>query len=107
MINHAASEYIVGDKPNISFLLQHMVFYRKYRPQTLEQLIGQTIVRDTLLKAFQSGKLTHAYLFCGPRGVGKTSTARLLAKLVNCETSVIPAKAGISVESAENGSPIG
>ena len=85
-----------------------MVFYRKYRPQTLEQLIGQQVVRDTLLKAFQSGKLSHAYLFCGPRGVGKTSTARLLAKLVNCESSsVIPAKAGIQAENSPNGSPIG
>ncbi len=63
-----------------------MVFYRKYRPQTLEQLIGQSVVSDTLVKAFQGGKLSHAYLFCGPRGVGKTSTARLLAKLINCET---------------------
>lgn len=62
-----------------------MVFYRKYRPQTLEELLGQQVVKDTLLKAFQQNKLAHAYLFCGPRGVGKTSTARLLAKLVNCE----------------------
>ncbi len=62
-----------------------MVFYRKYRPQTLDELLGQQVVKDTLFKAFQAGKLAHAYLFCGPRGVGKTSTARLLAKLVNCE----------------------
>ena len=63
-----------------------MVFYRKYRPQNFEELIGQEHVKNTLLSAFQSGKLAHAYLFCGPRGSGKTSTARILAKIVNCES---------------------
>ncbi len=62
-----------------------MVFYRKYRPQNFEQLIGQDHVKKTLLNAFSLGKLGHAYLFVGPRGSGKTSTARILAKLVNCE----------------------
>jgi DNA polymerase III subunit gamma/tau len=64
-----------------------MVYYRKYRPQSLDELIGQQVVKETLLKAFQADKLSHAYLFCGPRGTGKTSTARILAKLVNCEAS--------------------
>ncbi|MBI2593795.1 DNA polymerase III subunit gamma/tau [Candidatus Daviesbacteria bacterium] len=63
-----------------------MVFYRKYRPQNFDELIGQDHVKKTLLAAFASGKLAHAYLFCGPRGSGKTSTARILAKLVNCES---------------------
>lgn len=62
-----------------------MVFYRKYRPQSLEELIGQSNVKQTLEKAFLENKLAHAYLFCGPRGTGKTSTARILAKMVNCE----------------------
>lgn len=61
-----------------------MVLYRKYRPQTLTDLIGQELVKKALLSAFASGKLSHAYLFCGPRGTGKTSTARILAKMVNC-----------------------
>lgn len=59
-------------------------FYRKYRPQTLADLIGQPQVQNTLQKAFNEKKLSHAYLFCGPRGTGKTSTARILAKMVNC-----------------------
>ncbi len=62
-----------------------MVFYRKYRPQTLDEVIGQPQVKQTLQKAFLSQRLAHAYLFCGPKGTGKTSTARILAKMVNCE----------------------
>jgi DNA polymerase-3 subunit gamma/tau len=66
-----------------------MVFYRKYRPQNFEELIGQDHVKKTLLSAFQTGKLGHAYLFTGPRGSGKTSTARILAKIVNCEAQLL------------------
>lgn len=62
-----------------------MVLYRKYRPQSLEDLIGQTQVKQALLLSFANHKLSHAYLFVGPRGTGKTSTARILAKMVNCE----------------------
>jgi len=60
------------------------VFYRKWRPQTLADVVGQEHITKTLLNALESGRVAHAYLFCGPRGTGKTSTGRILAKAVNC-----------------------
>lgn len=68
----------------------HNVFYLKYRPQTLTELVGQDAVKKTLFAAFQNNKLSHAYLFVGPKGTGKTSTARILAKMVNCESNTPP-----------------
>lgn len=63
------------------------VFYRKWRPQTLAEVVGQEPATKTLTNALRQGRISHAYLFCGPRGTGKTSTARILAKAVNCTTS--------------------
>ena len=60
------------------------VYYRKWRPQTLADLVGQEPVTRTIKQAINRGRIAHAYLFCGPRGTGKTSTARILSKAVNC-----------------------
>ncbi len=64
------------------------VFYRKWRPQTLSEVLGQEPVTQTLRHAVEGGKIAHAYLFCGPRGTGKTSMARILAKAVNCPNQI-------------------
>ena len=66
-------------------LRNFMSLYRKYRPQSFANLVGQDHIRTTLMNALKSGKVNHAYLFTGPRGTGKTSTARLVAKAINCE----------------------
>ena len=60
------------------------VFYRKWRPQRLDQVVGQEATTQTLRQAVSLERVAHAYLFCGPRGTGKTSTARILARAVNC-----------------------
>ena len=61
-----------------------LALYRRYRPDTFEGVIGQDQVTVPLMRALDSGKLTHAYLFSGPRGCGKTSSARILARCINC-----------------------
>lgn len=63
----------------------YVPLYRKYRPQTLDTLVGQEHIKKTLTSAIELGKISHAYLFTGPRGTGKTSTARILAKSLNCK----------------------
>jgi DNA polymerase III subunit gamma/tau len=70
--------------PNKELLFFIMSLYRKYRPQTFSHLVGQDHVNKTLLNALCLNRVSHAYLFTGPRGTGKTSTARLLAKAINC-----------------------
>ena len=64
--------------------MSYEVFARKYRPQTFDDLVGQTHVSRTLKNAVAQNRLAHAYLFVGPRGIGKTSTARILSKALNC-----------------------
>ena len=64
------------------------VYYRKWRPSSFGDLVGQEHVVTTLRQAIRQGRIAHSYLFCGPRGTGKTTTARILAKAVNCLDSV-------------------
>ena len=65
-------------------MTDYIVSARKYRPESFETLIGQDNIAKTLKNSIQRGQLAHAYLFCGPRGVGKTTTARIFAKMINC-----------------------
>ncbi|MFH0872945.1 MAG: DNA polymerase III subunit gamma/tau [bacterium] len=68
--------------------MSYLVFARKWRPQTFEEVVGQGVVTQTLMNALSANRIAHAYLFAGPRGVGKTSTARILAKALNCEAGI-------------------
>ncbi len=72
--------------------------YRKYRPSIFEDLLGQELTARILREAARQDKLAHAYLFAGPRGTGKTTTARLIAKIANCETRVADKKFSIKGE---------
>ena len=64
--------------------MSYQVLARKYRPKTFDEVIGQDHIVQTLKNAFDQDRISHAYLFSGPRGVGKTTTARILAKALNC-----------------------
>lgn len=70
--------------------MSYLVLSRKWRPQTFAEVVGQEHVTRTLRNAITSGRVAHAFLFTGPRGVGKTTTARLLAKALNCEQGPTP-----------------
>jgi len=65
--------------------MSYLVLARKYRPQTFDELVGQAHITELLRKSIESGRIAHAFLFCGPRGIGKTSCARILAKSLNCQ----------------------
>ncbi|MEN3611344.1 DNA polymerase III subunit gamma and tau [Plantactinospora sp. ZYX-F-223] len=72
-----------------------LALYRKYRPRTFAEVIGQEHVTEPLSQALRTGRLNHAYLFSGPRGCGKTSSARILARSLNCEQGPTPEPCGV------------
>src|SRR5918998_2247653 len=76
-------------------VMPYLSLYRKYRPQTFDDILGQGHVSETLARAITEDRVAHAYLFTGPRGTGKTSTARILAKALNCERGPTPNPCGV------------
>lgn len=68
--------------------MAHLALYRRYRPKTFDEIIGQKAIVQTLINALKYNRVSHAYLFCGQRGTGKTTLARLLAKSVNCAKNI-------------------
>ena len=64
--------------------MSYQALYRKYRPQTFDDVVGQQAIIQTLKNAIIQDRIAHAYLFCGPRGTGKTSIAKIFARMLNC-----------------------
>lgn len=84
-----------------SIMKEYIVSARKYRPMTFDSVVGQAALTTTLKNAVKSRKLAHAYLFCGPRGVGKTTCARIFAKAINCQNPTAEGEACNECESCK------
>ena len=69
--------------------MNYKVLYRKYRPQNFDELVGQDHIKVILKNSIINNKIAHAYIFTGPRGTGKTSTAKIFAKAVNCSLIIV------------------
>ena len=82
--------------------MEYIVSARKYRPMSFDTVVGQSALTTTLKNAVKSGKLAHAYLFCGPRGVGKTTCARIFAKAINCQNPTADGEACGECESCQS-----
>ncbi|GCB92587.1 DNA polymerase III, subunit gamma/tau [Streptomyces noursei] len=92
--------------PDIVVCVSSLALYRRYRPETFAEVIGQEHVTDPLQQALRNNRVNHAYLFSGPRGCGKTTSARILARCLNCEEGPTPTPCGTCnscVDLARNG----
>ncbi len=89
-------------KYNFIIMEEYIVSARKYRPSNFDSVVGQSALTTTLKNAVKSGKLAHAYLFCGPRGVGKTTCARIFAKAINCQNPTADGEACNECESCQS-----
>ena len=87
---------------NNVIVMEYIVSARKYRPMSFDTVVGQAALTTTLKNAVKSGKLAHAYLFCGPRGVGKTTCARIFAKAINCQNPTAEGEACNECESCQS-----
>lgn len=93
-------------RPDIVVCVSSLALYRRYRPETFAEVIGQEHVTDPLQQALRNNRVNHAYLFSGPRGCGKTTSARILARCLNCEEGPTPTPCGTCqscVDLARNG----
>ena len=88
--------------------MEYLALYRKYRPAALDEMVGQNEIRKIIASSIKNGTISHAYLFSGPRGTGKTTTAKIMAKMVNCEHLVddMPCNECASCLSVASGSDI-
>ena len=93
------SNFASSDKQTME---EYIVSARKYRPMSFDTVVGQLALTTTLKNAVKSGKLAHAYLFCGPRGVGKTTCARIFAKAINCQNPTADGEACNECESCQS-----
>ena len=91
----ACEDEVMAEDSEATRTTQGLALYRKYRPATFAEVRGQDHVTEPLRQALRSGRINHAYLFSGPRGCGKTSSARILARSLNCVNGPTPDPCGV------------